>query len=99
MFTTISAACSHSGTVGKWSRLFNLTYEELNFVPSMKHYACMVDMLACTVNLEDASHLIEKMSVKPSVSVFRAFLHGCWLHYGFEMGGSGYYENIGVVPS
>ncbi|XP_068469401.1 pentatricopeptide repeat-containing protein At2g03380, mitochondrial-like [Phaseolus vulgaris] len=86
VFTTILAACSHSGMVGEGSRLFNLMCGEFNFVPSMKHYACMVDMLARAGNLEEAFHFIERMPVEPSVSVFGAFLHGCGLHSRFEMG-------------
>ncbi|XP_027345228.1 pentatricopeptide repeat-containing protein At2g03380, mitochondrial [Abrus precatorius] len=86
VFTTILAACSHSGMVGEGSRLFNLMCRELNFVPSMKHYACMVDLLARAGNLEEALDFIEKMPVQPSVSVFGAFLHGCGLHSRFELG-------------
>ncbi|KAK7368352.1 hypothetical protein VNO80_10377 [Phaseolus coccineus] len=86
VFTTILAACSHSGMVGEGSRLFNLMCGELNFVPSMKHYACIVDMLARAGNLEEAFHFIERMPVEPSVSVFGAFLHGCGLHSRFEIG-------------
>ncbi|XP_061367991.1 pentatricopeptide repeat-containing protein At2g03380, mitochondrial [Gastrolobium bilobum] len=86
VFTTILAACSHSGMVGEGSRLFDLMCRELNFVPSMKHYACMVDLLARAGNLEEALDFIDKMPVQPSVSVFGAFLHGCGLHSRFELG-------------
>lgn len=86
VFTTILAACSHSGMVGEGSRLFNFMCGELNFVASMKHYACMVDMLARAGNLEEAFHFIERMPVEPSVSVFGAFLHGCGLHSRFAIG-------------
>ena len=86
LFTTILAACSHSGMVGEGSRLFDMMGKELNFVPSMKHYACMVDLLARAGNLEEALDFIDKMPVQPSVSVFGAFLHGCGLHSRFELG-------------
>ncbi|KAK7400688.1 hypothetical protein VNO78_11950 [Psophocarpus tetragonolobus] len=86
IFTTILAACSHSGMVGEGSRLFNFMCGELNFVPCMKHYACMVDMLARAGNLEEALDFIESMPIQPGVSVFGAFLHGCGLHSRFELG-------------
>ncbi|TKY58925.1 Pentatricopeptide repeat-containing protein mitochondrial [Spatholobus suberectus] len=86
VFTTVLAACSHSGMVGEGSRLFNSMCGELNFVPSMKHYACMVDMLARAGSLEEALDFIDEMPVQPSVSVFGAFLHGCGLHSRFELG-------------
>ncbi|KAF7809067.1 pentatricopeptide repeat-containing protein [Senna tora] len=86
VFTTILTACSHAGMVGEGRRFFNLMCKELNFVPSMKHYACMVDLLARSGNLEEALEFIEKMPVQPNVSVYGAFLHGCGLHSRFELG-------------
>lgn len=86
VFTTMLAACSHSGMVGEGSRLFDLMCRELNLVPSMKHYACMVDLLARAGNLEEALEFIDKMPVQPGVGVFGAFLHGCGLHSKFELG-------------
>ncbi|RYR17835.1 hypothetical protein Ahy_B03g062508 isoform A [Arachis hypogaea] len=86
LFTTILAACSHSGMVGEGSRLFDMMCSELNFVPSMKHYACMVDLLARSGNLDEALDFIDKMPVQPSVGVFGAFLHGCGLHSRFDLG-------------
>ncbi|KAL1365817.1 hypothetical protein HN51_013783 [Arachis hypogaea] len=86
LFTTILAACSHSGMVGEGSRLFDMMCGELNFVPSMKHYACMVDLLARSGNLDEALDFMDKMPVQPSVGVFGAFLHGCGLHSRFDLG-------------
>ncbi|XP_057422051.1 pentatricopeptide repeat-containing protein At2g03380, mitochondrial [Lotus japonicus] len=86
VFTSVLAACSHSGMVGEGSRLFHMMCRELNFVPSMKHYACMVDLLARAGNLKEALDFIDKMPVQPGVSVFGAYLHGCGLHSEFELG-------------
>lgn len=86
VFTTILAACSHSGMVGEGLRLFDFMCKELNFVPSMKHYACMVDLLARAGNLKEALDFIDKMPVQPGVGVFGAFLHGCGLHSNFDFG-------------
>ncbi|KAI4314109.1 hypothetical protein L6164_027045 [Bauhinia variegata] len=86
VFTTILTACSHAGMVGEGWWFFNLMCQELNFVPSMKHYACVVDLLARAGNLEEALDFINKMSIQPNVSVFGAFLHGCGLHSRFDLG-------------
>lgn len=86
VFTTILTACSHAGMVREGWRFFNLMCKELNFVPSEKHYACMVDLLARSGNLEEALEFIDKMPVQPNVSVLGAFLHGCGLHSRFELG-------------
>ncbi|XP_054791979.1 pentatricopeptide repeat-containing protein At2g03380, mitochondrial-like [Prosopis cineraria] len=84
--TTILTACSHAGMVGEGLRLFILMCKELNFVPSMKHYTCMVDLLARSGNLEAALEFINKMPVQPNVGVYGAFLHGCGLHSRFDLG-------------
>lgn len=86
IFTTILSACSHTGMVGEGWNLFNSMCQEYNFVPSMKHYACMVDLLARSGRLEEAWEFIEKMPVQPEVSLFGAFLHGCGLLSRFDLG-------------
>ncbi|KAJ9174203.1 hypothetical protein P3X46_017254 [Hevea brasiliensis] len=86
IFTAILSACSHTGMVGEGWNLFISMCQEYNFVPSDKHYACMVDLLARSGRLEEAWDFIEKMPVQPEVSLFGAFLHGCGLHSRFDLG-------------
>ncbi|XP_057947983.1 pentatricopeptide repeat-containing protein At2g03380, mitochondrial [Malania oleifera] len=86
IFTAILSACSHTGMVGEGWQCFNLMCQDYNFVPSMKHYACMVDLLARSGRLEEALDFIEKMPVLPDVSLFGAFLHGCRLYSRFDLG-------------
>ena len=86
VFTTILTSCSHAGMVGEGWKFFNLMCQKLNFVPSMKHYACMVDLLSRAGKLEEALNFIDQMPLQPNVSVFGAFLHGCGLHSRFELG-------------
>ncbi|KAK9277302.1 hypothetical protein L1049_006842 [Liquidambar formosana] len=86
IFTTILSACGHTGMVGEGWRYFISMCRDYNFVPSMKHYACMVDLLARAGRLEEALDFIEKMPVQPDVSMFGAFLHGCRLHSRFDLG-------------
>ncbi|XP_050236073.1 pentatricopeptide repeat-containing protein At2g03380, mitochondrial [Mercurialis annua] len=86
IFTTILSACSHTGMIGEGWDLFNSMCQEYNIVPSMKHYTCMVDLLARSGRLEEAWNFIEKTPVQPDVSMFGAFLHGCGLHSRFDLG-------------
>lgn len=85
IFTTILSACSHTGMVGEGWRLFISMCQDYNFVPSMKHYACMVDLLARAGRLKEAWDLIQNMPLRPEVSLFGAFLHGCGLHSRFDL--------------
>ncbi|WCJ22152.1 Pentatricopeptide repeat (PPR) superfamily protein [Euphorbia peplus] len=86
VFTNILTACSHSGMVSEGWNLFISMCKDHNFVPSMKHYVCMVDLLARSGKLDEAWEFIEKIPVKPEVSLFAAFLHGCGLYSRFDLG-------------
>ncbi|XVE85786.1 hypothetical protein DITRI_Ditri17bG0119100 [Diplodiscus trichospermus] len=86
IFTSILSACSHSGRLGEGRKCFNSMCQDYKFVPSTKHYTCMVDMLARAGRLEEALDFIDKLPIKPDVSLFGAFLHGCELHSRFDLG-------------
>ncbi|KAF3431540.1 hypothetical protein FNV43_RR26271 [Rhamnella rubrinervis] len=86
IFTNILSACSHAGMIGEGWRHFNSICQQYKFMPSLEHYVCMVDLLARAGSLEEALDFIEKIPVKPDVSLFRAFLHGCEIHSRFDLG-------------
>ncbi|KAJ8760909.1 hypothetical protein K2173_021947 [Erythroxylum novogranatense] len=86
IFTNILSACSHAGMVEEGWKHFVLMCKDYNFVPSMKHCACMVDLLARSGRLDEALTFIENMPVQPDIHVFGAFLHGCELHSRFDYG-------------
>ncbi|XWS23133.1 hypothetical protein CRYUN_Cryun29cG0095000 [Craigia yunnanensis] len=86
IFTTILSACSHTGRLGEEWKYFNSMCLDYKFVPSMKHYACMVDMLAHAGRLEEALDFIDKLPIQRDLSLFGAFLHGCGLHSRFDLG-------------
>ncbi|XWS34159.1 hypothetical protein CRYUN_Cryun21dG0016200 [Craigia yunnanensis] len=86
IFTTILSACSHTGRLGEGWKYFNSMCQDYKFVPSMKHYVCMVDMLARAGRLEEALDFIDKLPIQPDLSLFGAFLHGCGLHSRFDLG-------------
>ncbi|KAL6861154.1 hypothetical protein ACP4OV_016854 [Aristida adscensionis] len=85
-FTSILSTCSHTGMVTAGKKYFDIMAQHFNIKPSMKHYACMVDVLARAGNLEEALEFIEKMPVEADSSVWGAFLHGCRLHSRLEFG-------------
>ncbi|KAF8040439.1 hypothetical protein BT93_B2614 [Corymbia citriodora subsp. variegata] len=86
IFTSILSACRHTGLVGEGWRYFNSMCRDYNFAPSMKHYACMIDLLSRAGRLEEALEFIEKMPMQPDISLFGAFLHGCGLYSRYDLG-------------
>ncbi|CAL5037209.1 unnamed protein product [Urochloa decumbens] len=85
-FTSILSTCSHTGMVTAGKKYFDSMAQHFNITPSMKHYACMVDVLARAGNLEQALEFIDKMPKQADVSVWGAFLHGCRLHSRLQFG-------------
>uniref|UniRef100_A0A7N0UJB7 Pentatricopeptide repeat-containing protein n=1 Tax=Kalanchoe fedtschenkoi TaxID=63787 RepID=A0A7N0UJB7_KALFE len=98
IFTTLLSACSHAGLVGEGRRYFNSMCRDFNFVPKIKHYACMVDILARAGRLEEALYFINSMPLKPEVGVFSAFLHGCSVHSKFELGDEAIKKMLDLHP-
>ncbi|KAM0918403.1 hypothetical protein ACQ4PT_008951 [Festuca glaucescens] len=86
VFTSILSTCSHTGMVTVGKKCFDSMAQYFNITPTMKHYACMVDVLARAGNLEEALEFIQKMPMQADVSVWGAFLHGCKLHSRLEFG-------------
>ncbi|KAF7123328.1 hypothetical protein RHSIM_Rhsim12G0076900 [Rhododendron simsii] len=86
IFTSILSACSHTGMVGEGLTYFNSMCQKYNFVPSRKHYVCIVDLLARAGRLDEAWDFIATMPIKLEVSLFGAFLNGCYLHSRFDLG-------------
>ncbi|VAI71403.1 unnamed protein product [Triticum turgidum subsp. durum] len=86
VFTSILSTCSHTGMVSVGKKCFESMAQYFNITPSMKHYACMVDVLSRAGNLEEALEFIQKMPMQADISVWGAFLHGCKLHSRLEFG-------------
>ncbi|CAN6179030.1 unnamed protein product [Urochloa humidicola] len=85
-FTSILSTCSHTGMVTAGKKYFDSMAQHFNITPSMKHYACMVDVLARAGNLDQALEFIDRMPMQADVSVWGAFLHGCRLHSRLQFG-------------
>ncbi|KAH0461642.1 hypothetical protein IEQ34_009217 [Dendrobium chrysotoxum] len=85
-FTSILSTCSHTGMVEEGKELFDRMSKQYDVVPSMKHYACMVDMLVRAGQLEEAVEFMERMPVNAEISMWGALLHGCRVHSRLDLG-------------
>ncbi|KAL6573489.1 hypothetical protein OROHE_001948 [Orobanche hederae] len=85
-FTAILSACSHTGMITEGWRYFSKMCKEYNFIPSMRHYACMVDLFARSGSLEEALEFIDKMPIRPDRAIFESLLHGCSMYSRFDLG-------------
>ncbi|XP_062025168.1 pentatricopeptide repeat-containing protein At5g43790-like [Rosa rugosa] len=69
------SACSHSGLVDVGRQIFSsLSNGKYGFLPSVKHYACMIDLLARAGCLEDAFKCLREMPYEPSKAMLGSLL-------------------------
>ncbi|PSR98147.1 Pentatricopeptide repeat-containing protein [Actinidia chinensis var. chinensis] len=85
-FTVILTACSRSGLVKEGCRFFDSMIDVYSLVPSIDHYACMVDLLGRAGKLKEAYELLNSMPVEPHAAAWGALLGACKLHCDIELG-------------
>lgn len=99
VFTTVLSACSHTGMITEGWRYFDQMCHTYNFIPSMRHYVCMVDLLARSGSLEEAWKFIEGMPVQADCTIFGSFVHGCSMHSRFDLGDLAIRKMLELYPN
>ncbi|XP_043723054.1 pentatricopeptide repeat-containing protein At3g14730 [Telopea speciosissima] len=79
-FICVLSACSHAGLVDQGCKILAHMEEDHGVVPTVEHYACVVDMLGRAGRLDEAYELALGMPIEPNPVVWRAFLASCRLH-------------------
>ncbi|KAJ8752221.1 hypothetical protein K2173_003829 [Erythroxylum novogranatense] len=82
----VLSACSHSGLLNEGQMLFNKMYSDYGIVPSLEHFACMVDLFGRAGLLYKAKEVIAKMPFKPTSSLWATFLGACRIYGNTDMG-------------
>lgn len=85
-FVGVLVACSHGGMVEEGHRYFNLMRGAYGITPNIRHYGCMVDMLARAGLLHEAFEFVEGMEVQPNGIIWRTLLGACRVHGNVELG-------------
>ncbi|KAJ8761209.1 hypothetical protein K2173_001265 [Erythroxylum novogranatense] len=84
-FLAILSACSHAGFVNQGSELLEQMEFNYGITPTIKHYACVVDMLGRAGQLEEAYKLALSMPIKTNSIVWRSVLAACRLHENAQL--------------
>ncbi|XP_017239746.1 pentatricopeptide repeat-containing protein At3g16610 [Daucus carota subsp. sativus] len=84
-YVSILSACSHTGSVKQGQIAFNSMVED-GIVPRMEHYACMMDLLGRTGNLDEALKILKSYSYRPSANILESLLGSCLVHGNVEVG-------------
>lgn len=82
----VLSACCHSGLVNEGIQYFNYTSQHYHIEPGMEHYSCMVNLLGRAGKFDEAQNFINKMHIKPGVTVWGSLLGACRIHNNIKLG-------------
>lgn len=85
-FLGLLIACNHSGLLKEGWELFHSMRDEYGIEPRHQHYACVVDLLGRSGQLDQAYKFIVNMPIQPGLSVWGALLSSCKLYRNVELG-------------
>ncbi|KAL8516425.1 hypothetical protein ACS0TY_014905 [Phlomoides rotata] len=85
-FVCVLSACSRGGMVKVGMNIFEVMKAEYAINPGPEHYACVVDMLGRAGQVERAYEIIQRMGVRPTISIWGALLNACKMHGKPELG-------------
>ncbi|MQM19259.1 hypothetical protein Taro_052260 [Colocasia esculenta] len=79
-FVNVLSGCSHAGIANEGREILDKMESEYNVVPTVEHYACVVDMLGRAGRLMEAYNLAVNVRIGFSPVVWRAYLTACQIH-------------------
>eukprot|EP00253_Pinus_taeda_P001283 PITA_01283 len=85
-FIGVLSACSHVGLVTEGQLYFDSMSEDHGIIPSIEHYACMVDLLGRAGHLDRAKEFINSVPFEHGTKLWRIFLGACKIHGNVELG-------------
>ncbi|OWM75228.1 hypothetical protein CDL15_Pgr023749 [Punica granatum] len=86
MFISVFFACGVVGDAHEGMLHFESLAKDYGIIPSMEHYASVVDMLGRIGHLDEALEFIERMPFQPSIEVWETLLNLCRIHGERELG-------------
>jgi pentatricopeptide repeat protein len=85
-FLSLLSACGHAGLVDEGLYYFSSMGKDHGISPTVKHYACVVDLLGRAGRLHEAEDLIETMPCAPDATVWMSLLGACTVYGNVEVG-------------
>lgn len=84
-FVAVLCGCSHSGLLEEGWFYFDVMQKKYRIKPTVKHYGCMVDLLARTGRLGEAFKLAAEMKIPPNIIIWGALLSACRIQNNMDM--------------
>ncbi|XP_039145081.1 pentatricopeptide repeat-containing protein At2g02980, chloroplastic [Dioscorea cayenensis subsp. rotundata] len=91
-FLGVLYACSHAGLVEQGLEYFHCMKRNHGITPGIKHYGCIVDLLARAGRLEEAYKFIDNSPITPTPILWRTLLSACGAHGNVDLGKKVFYR-------
>lgn len=85
-FVAVLSACGRAGLVSEGMAMFHSMERCHRVIPTLEHYACMVDLLGRAGHLQEAEKFIKEMPIEADWVVWGALLSACWFWMNLEVG-------------
>ncbi|XP_031257078.1 pentatricopeptide repeat-containing protein At2g13600-like [Pistacia vera] len=85
-FVGVLSACGRAGLVNEGMKVFHSMERCHRVIPTLEHYACMVDLLGRSGHLQEAEKFIKEMPIEADWVVWGALLSACWFWMNLEVG-------------
>lgn len=76
-FLSLLSSCSHAGFVIEGRRLFERMEKDYGIIPTVEHYACLVDLLGRAGFIEEALDAVESLPNDLTGSIWGSLLNSC----------------------
>ncbi|KAI3433007.1 uncharacterized protein J3R85_007186, partial [Psidium guajava] len=83
-FMNVLSACSHAGSVEHGKLYFGLMNSH-GVAPKLEHFACLIDLLSRSGNLDEAYSVISSMPFPADSSIWGALINGCRIHQRMDI--------------
>ncbi|KMT09335.1 hypothetical protein BVRB_6g134300 [Beta vulgaris subsp. vulgaris] len=83
--TSILSACNHSGLFTEGLKIFHSMSKDFGLVPTMEHFACLVDMLARSGQLNEALAVVTEMPILPDKHIWGTLLAAAQAQHDMEV--------------
>ncbi|CAK9310747.1 unnamed protein product [Citrullus colocynthis] len=95
----ILSACSCAGMVNEGMAVFHSMENCYGVVPTLEHYACVVDLLGRSGHLYEAKEFIRSMPIEADTVIWGALLNACWFWMDMELGESVAKKMLSLDPN
>lgn len=85
-FLSLLSACGHAGKVSESIELFDSMVNNYGISPTSDHYACLVDTVSRSGQLEKACNIILTMPFEADTGIWGALLAACCVYSDVELG-------------